>query len=288
MSPYRSVESRHQALFHPQIACTLPFRSPRGRMDYLLLATRTTRALLSGCFRHGSRVTIAATVGDLLTALRSCEGECVLIDPMLVPDERLESVCSAAVERAARVLLLFPRLDEVACHRLVRAGVVGVSEVLLVDGSDDASMTAHRLRRMPASSAQGAVLRQVTMHLKRIPATLRVRLVQLFAGGPLPRSAIDLCNRNGLGLRTVQRCIGEAGFRGTQRIVDACRLTRWYDMMQLSERSPDWIAANVGYSSTRTLRAHCQVLVHSPPRTIRSQVDANDFAQRLTRAITKE
>ncbi len=269
-------------------ATVLGAQDSLGRARFLVLATQDTHRVLSRWMPNSSHVVAVTTADELAVGMRAREYARVLVDPMLLPEAHLDGFSASLGTLPTRVVLLCPTLDDAICQRLGRIGATGYCDVLALTVSCDPAFLKRRLSRLDVPSAQGALFARVAPLVNQVRRDLRPNLIRLFVGGELPTGAGNLRGCDIVSLRTLQRCLIDAGVVSLRCLVDACRLTRWYDLIMRTECSLTDCAVLAGYTSVRTIRNHSRALVGMSPLSVRRLLDPDEFAVRVFRSLVRD
>jgi AraC-like DNA-binding protein len=120
-----------------------------------------------------------------------------------------------------------------------------------------------------------------------MPVTMVRAIEQLFRSPARFRNAQDLAAAAGAIPRTLYRRLEMAGIHSPRLLVAAARLLRVYSLLRESERQIKEVAAKAGYDSQYKLTQHMRILTGQTPRTVRKQVEPEEFVALLADGVRR-
>lgn len=193
-----------------------------------------------------------------------------------------------SVRRAGSPLVLWSaKLTTMCAARVVAASEVVPTEVLFSEFDNRSRLLRALVRTEPAPTASALILRYLAPLSPRLHPEIRVKLVGLFGGAPVPPSSALFASQTCWGRRTVERDFRQAGIASVKRVLDAARAAAaWYWLQKLNVPLAQ-VASEAYFSSVRTLTAQFHDLAGLAPRQAVRNLSTHDFSERISARIIR-
>jgi AraC-like DNA-binding protein len=254
-------------------------------MKILALVPDDARHVLERSLKGPQKLTDAAGVKAVASAIREGRCDAVVLDPAMLDSDEFESVMGA-VNKSGVPLLLYTTLGVVSARRVVQA-VDGTARELVLRGADDApELFQRKLAALIAPSAPAILLSHAASHFRAFPDRLQTVSVSLFGRSALPRWVNGLVKESGFARRTVDRWMHNGGIAGAACLLDTVRLARVWEPLVERGMTEDEVARRYGYARVRLLTAHSRRITGVLPRELKTHYTRETFAARLAAALT--
>ncbi len=237
---------------------------------------------------HGT-VDVLLGVRELLAELASPRDECIVLDPALVTLADAESI-AAWLTKYPRPVVVFSSVTTAALESGVLLAQRTSARFIFRGTPNERSALECALLLTPDAPLGVALLAILEDNMNRLPSGIRNRMASMFQNGDCPSSPKALAAASAMARRSLDRCLAEAGFVSTRKVIEAARVTSAYRAITTSRTPLGHIASMLGYKSQRTLDAQMTLLMSTTSGKLRTDplscAEAADFL--AARLIARE
>lgn len=204
----------------------------------------------------------------------------VVIDPKLITPGRVQSMITLFGNAETRVIV-YTSLTPDGVQAALPFVRTHAAEVILRGYDDGPTRLQHVLAagtRQSASEKMIRLLRPVTVEL---PPQLRESVETMFRDSNAIDSAKRLAAAANMTRRSLDRWIERSGIASVRLLVAAPKILRAYTILKQPGTSIARAATTLGFSSSRPLEQHCQVLLGADAAALRDELDVDDVIRRM-------
>ena len=251
-------------------------------MRVLALVPEDSLNVLRAALARDHLVVWVADAASILKSSSDSSVDAIVVDPSIVADTdwvRLRPVLTSP----HLPVMLYGRLTPESARRIVTASVAGPHEAILRSLDDDAAAIRACMLRLRTPAPPARVLARIAERVTALPAVLQHVTVPLFCSGRVPRWADDVARAAGVPRRSVDRWMSRAGLAGTATLLDVARLSRVWVPIVDDNADPAEVAVRGGFRRARMLAVHTRRIVGVSPSHFGSQLQVDEFVDRLAR-----
>lgn len=204
----------------------------------------------------------------------------VVVDPKLIVQENVQPMVTLFGNAQTHVII-YTSLTPDGIQAALPFVRTHAAEVILRGYDDGHIRLQHILANGTRQSAAEKMIRMLRAVTVELPPQLRESVEAMFRDSNSIDSAKRLAAAANMTRRSLDRWIERSGIVSVRLLVAAPKILRAYAYMKQPGTSVARAAAMLGFSSSRPLEQHCQVLLGADAAALRDELDANEVIRRM-------
>jgi hypothetical protein len=204
----------------------------------------------------------------------------VVVDPKLIAPGRVQNMV-ALFGNAQTHVIVYTSLTPDGIQAALPFVRTHAAEVILRGYDDGHIRLQHILTAGTRQSAAEKMIRMLRPVTVELPPQLRESVEAMFRDSGAIDSAKRLAAAANMTRRSLDRWIERSGIASVRLLVAAPKILRAYAFLKQPGTSVARAASILGFSSSRPLEQHCQVLLGTDAAALRDELEANDVIKRI-------
>ena len=243
-----------------------------------------SRNRLLAALPNGYSVVCPSRIEELIHGLAAREWAVLILDPIVVNQDAYAGILDVVDRVGLDLVLWTPRLTALAAARVAAAAHLRVA-ALFEEFDPDERMLRALVRASPLFAATPGLFQRISVALEHMRLPVRVPVIGLAGGAPIPHAVAEFAGRVRLGQRAVEREFTRVGLRAPHWLLNAVRAARAWPLLHRVGLSLEEVCRLTDYHSIRTMTLHFRRLIGMPPRAAARDLPTGEFVDRMAARV---
>lgn len=258
------------------------YGNPRFGSTVQILALLSPGSHRDLCARLPTNTTSKlVTVREAERALAESVGWLVVVDPGEISPFAFASLMRSARSAGARAVI-YATLTPAVAATIFEGGRLADLDFVARDAESVQDVFRSILGGLPL--AKGLLFKHISDRVERLVTPLRISVLGLFAGNPLPIRVREFVAWSNVPASTATECMNRAGLRPSVDLLLAVRLCETWQALADARLTQEAIAARHGFS-VRGLSGAYRRFTGLSPRRAASTLDVGELVLRIARRL---